>query len=173
MFRRLSCPPDVSGFSRGRRWWSSWCRRSRPFAKVGIHSRRSSGASWILRYKLADRRKKLALLGSTEAAGGGGSEMLLLGLSGGLRLVAGCLVKVCGGLNWAVECCGGSWLMGWILDRSWRSCLLWMVEAVVGCWTEAWEGWKGGVSVSCWEDLGRVLGSRKLGILKKGGGGCW
>ena len=52
------------------------------------------------------------LLGSTETTRGGGRILLLLGLSGGFRWTSGCLVKVGGGLNWAVEVCVGSWLVG-------------------------------------------------------------
>ena len=35
----------------------------------------------------------------------------------------------------------------------------------MGCWVYAWGSWKAGVSVSWWEDLGRVSGSEELGVL--------
>ena len=47
--------------------------------------------------------EEVGFLGCTETAKGGESVLLLLGQSGGLRWAAGCLVKVTGGLNWAVE----------------------------------------------------------------------
>ena len=66
----------------------------------------------MLGREFAGRWKKTALLGAAKTAGGGGRILLLLGLSGGLRWISGCLVKVFGGLNWAVKVCVESWLAG-------------------------------------------------------------
>ena len=117
-------------------------------------------------------------MGSTESTGGGGGGLWLLGLRGTFWQVAGCLVKVSGGLNWAVECCGGSWQAGWILDRSGGKCLLWMVGTVVGGRIEGREVWNGGVLVSCWEEFGlsswsvvwRILGKVEMGFVEENGG---
>ena len=53
-----------------------------------------------------------------------------------------------------------------------------MVGAVVGCWAEAWGGWKGGVSVNSGEEFGLswwsvelgILGGRELGSVEENGG---
>ena len=76
----------------------------------------------------------MAFLGSTGSAGGGGSELWLPGLGGSLRWVVGGLVKVREASDWAGGGCGGSLLVGWILDRKRCRCLLWGVRAVVSLW---------------------------------------
>ena len=74
----------------------------------------------------------MAFLGVAGSARGEGGELWLPGLSGGFWLVAGCSVKVREALNWAEECCGGSWQVWLILDRNGDRCLWWSVRAVVG-----------------------------------------
>ena len=125
----------------------------------------------MLRCELAGWRRKMAFLGVAESARGGGGELWLPRLSRGFWQVAGCSVKVREGLNWAVECCGGSLQIWLISDRSGGKCLWCRVRAVVGGWIEGWEVWKGGALVSCWEELGRVLWSVELGLLREGGDG--
>ena len=80
-------------------------------------------------------------------------------------------MKVSRALNWTEEGCGGSLLVGWILDRNWCECLLWIVRVVLSEWIEAWEVWIGGVQVSSGEKFGLVLGSVVRGILREGGDG--
>ena len=70
------------------------------------------------RHKLAGRRKKNGKLGAAGSTGGGGNVLLLPELGGSFWRVAGGLVMVIGGLNWTEEGCGGSLLVGWILDRN-------------------------------------------------------
>ena len=65
----------------------------------------------MLGCKFCRLTEEMGFFGCTETAGGGGTEVLLLELSGGFRWTAGCLVKVAGGLNWAVEVWKGSLLV--------------------------------------------------------------
>ena len=50
----------------------------------------------------------------------------------------------------------GSLLMCGFLVRKRDRCLWCWVQAVMSCWSGAWEGWKGSVSVGCWVDVGKI-----------------
>ena len=67
--------------------------------------------------KLACRRKEDDILGASGSTGGGGDVLLLPELGGTFRRVAGGLVKVSRGLNWAEGGYAGWLLVGLILDR--------------------------------------------------------
>ena len=123
---------------------------------VWICSSRRSGACWMVGHEFYEPADETAVLGSVETAGGEGSEVLLLGLSGGLRWASGCLTKVFGGLNWTVEICGGSLLVGRFLDRTGYRCLKWKVRSVAGLKAEGLVVWEGGVPVNYGVEFGEV-----------------
>ena len=118
------------------------------------------------RCKLARRRKKNGKLGAAGSARGGDGELLLPKLGGTFWWVAGGVVMVKRGSNWAEGGCGGWLLDGSILDRSGGRCLLWSVRAVVSVWVEGREVWEGGGLVSSGEDFGVSLWSVVRGIVR-------
>ena len=75
--------------------------------------------------------RRMGPVGSPRVTGGGERCSLLLRPNGAFWQVAGGLVMVRGGLNWAVECCGEGCGLDWFSDRNWGKCLWWFVWSVV------------------------------------------
>ena len=99
---------------------------------IGIDSWWCSGAQRQHRREFARQWKENGILGSAGFVGGGGDTLSLPGLGGAFRWIAGGLVKVKRGLNWAERGYAGSLRIGLILDRNGCRCLLWRFWTVVG-----------------------------------------
>ena len=164
LFRRPESSPDVGDFCRSRRGWSGCWKRPRRLARIWIYSTRRSRARWMVGREFCRPTEEVTSLGSTEAAGGGGGGMSLLGLIGSCWWASGGWVMVFGGLNWSMGVRGRRWLVCGFLVRNLGRCLWCWVRAVVSCWSGAWGGWKGSVSVGCWVDFGMEWRSVQSGI---------
>ena len=93
-------------------------------------SERPSGASQVVRRELRSSGGDSADLGSSDTAGGGEGLLLLLGLDGAFREVAGGAARLLGWLEGFSGDRGESLLAEWISDGNRRRCLWWGVSSV-------------------------------------------